>query len=62
VVLKRARFFLTARGKRLESLDMNEELLRSRLVAPAPMKKGQQLSLFDGLGGEELVSAVTGEL
>jgi len=62
VVLKRARFFLAARGKRLESLDMNEAVLRSRLVAPGPMKKAQQLSLFDGIGGDVLSSALTGEL
>lgn len=62
VVLKRARFFLTARGKRLEALDLNEAVLRSRLMAPAPVKKARQLSLFDGAGGDELVSVLTGEL
>ncbi|GFE57680.1 putative DNA modification/repair radical SAM protein [Geobacter sp. AOG1] len=62
VVLKRARYFLTARGKRLDDLDMNEAVLRSRLMAPATTKKARQLSLFDGAGGDELASVLTGEL
>ncbi|MBT0653705.1 putative DNA modification/repair radical SAM protein [Geomobilimonas luticola] len=62
VVLKRARFFLTARGKRLETLDLGESVLRALLTAPAPRPKARQLSLFDGVGGDESVSVLTGEL
>ena len=59
VVLKRARYFLTAKGKHLDECTMNAGLLRQRLTErPVPMKV-RQLSLFPESAGN---SAMTGEL
>lgn len=49
IVLKRARFFLTARGRHLEAGDLAVERLRGRLLAlDAPQKRPtRQLELFE---------------
>lgn len=60
VVLKRARFFLTARGKRLESFDGEPALLRTRLTEPAS-RRAEHPSLF-AWGDAHLPAALTGEL
>lgn len=59
VVLKRARYFLTAKGKRLDECTMETAMLRQRLPERAVSSKERQLSLFPDRAGN---SAVTGEL
>jgi putative DNA modification/repair radical SAM protein len=61
VVMKRAQFFLTARGKFAGGKDLDEAGLRTALVKKKPSSpKGGQLSLF-GETAEEFKAAVTGE-
>jgi putative DNA modification/repair radical SAM protein len=66
VVLKRARFFLTANGRYLGEGDLAPARLRSQLLAlPAPKKsRSQQLELFEATSGdaEHFAATVTGEL
>jgi len=64
IVLKRARFFITARGRHLEGKDLAAERLRGRLLAlDAPNAGGaRQLGLFDPPQFPALPSSVSGEL
>lgn len=66
VVLKRARYFITARGRHLEGAQIEAHRLRGRLLAlAAPQAAGpRQLGLFDevSLLGETLQAARSGEL
>lgn len=59
VVLKRARYFMTAKGKYLDECSMDAAILRQRLTERSASPKDRQLSLFPEDGGN---SAVTGEL
>ncbi len=60
VVMKRARYFVTARGRYGGDLSLDAAGLRELLVKPAPARKAVQLHLFDALPGD--ASALTGEL
>ncbi|HDR46880.1 MAG TPA: putative DNA modification/repair radical SAM protein, partial [Geoalkalibacter subterraneus] len=66
VVLKRARFFLTANGRYLGEGDLAPARLRSQLLAlPAPKKsRPQQLELFEAAtdAADHFAATVTGEL
>lgn len=66
IVLKRARYFITAGGRSLERGDPAAEGLRRRLLAlPEPRhKKPEQLDLFapSAVDRQEQLSALTGEL
>ncbi|WP_429885787.1 putative DNA modification/repair radical SAM protein [Geoalkalibacter halelectricus] len=66
IVLKRARYFLTAQGKYLGEVDAAVANLRERLLAlPAPQKpNARQLDLFDDSREtqEHFTATVTGEL
>lgn len=66
IVLKRARYFLTAQGLYLGEADLAAANLRERLLAlPAPQKKSaQQLDLFAGgaESQEHFSATVTGEM
>lgn len=63
VVMKRARYFLTARGRYAGEIAPDAAALRSRLAEKPGTKASRsgQLSLF-GSTGEDAVAAVTGEL
>ncbi|KAF0219638.1 MAG: radical SAM [Geobacteraceae bacterium] len=63
VVLKRAQYFLTARGKYFGECPLEAAGLRARL-AEKPVNKGatQQLSLFDPVDALNMRSSITGEL
>ncbi|HEY6872669.1 MAG TPA: putative DNA modification/repair radical SAM protein [Geobacteraceae bacterium] len=62
VVMKRARYFVTARGRFAGECAPDAAGLRARLVTPRGAKaKGVQLSLFDGAAAE-MQAVVTGEL
>jgi len=54
VVLKRARYFITARGKYLGEADVQASDLKQRLLAPPkPVRQpAQQLELFSSISGE----------
>ena len=63
VVMKRARYFITARGRSLETTALDSSSLRSRLADGPPQRKLQQLSLdFTASGDDETRSMITGEL
>lgn len=66
IVLKRARYFITARGKFLGDIDLATTDLRGRLLAlPAPSEpKPQQLDLFSGVAEAQahFAATVTGEM
>lgn len=48
IVLKRAQYFITCKGKHHGLKSMNEEVIRSRIVDKVPMNGGAiQLSMFD---------------
>lgn len=52
IVLKRAQYFITCKGKHFGIKSMNEELIRSKIIDKAPVNDGIiQLSLFDRPGG-----------
>jgi predicted DNA-binding helix-hairpin-helix protein len=62
VVMKRARYFVTARGKFLGDCTPDAAGLRARLATPGGRcTKMEQLSLFDG-PAENLRSVITGEI
>jgi predicted DNA-binding helix-hairpin-helix protein len=54
VVLKRARYFITAKGQYLGEVDVQADNLKARLLAPPePVRpKAVQLDLFSALSGE----------
>ena len=60
VVMKRARYFVTARGRFSGDCSLESAQLRSRLIAPAP-RRAEQLPLPLALPGE-LGSIIGGEL
>lgn len=64
VVLKRARYFITARGRYAGECAIESTLLRSRLLEGPARKKGVQMALaFDQPpAGEEAVGLISGEL
>lgn len=52
IVLKRAQYFITCKGKHFGIKSMNEELIRSKIIDKSPVNDGIiQLSLFDRPGG-----------
>lgn len=70
VVLKRARFFITCRGKCMDNIEMSEELIMGNLLAdrsrlPAVENSFQQLNLFpllnEGPKMEDLFASTVGE-
>ncbi len=62
VVLKRARYFITCKGKYFGNAPFKEEALRSHLLA-GKQQKYQQLTLFsDAPTASDIISSVTGEL
>ena len=63
VVMKRARYFITARGRSLESAALDSSSLRSRLTDKPAIRKPQQLNLdFNSPADDETCSLITGEL
>ncbi len=63
VVMKRAQYFVTARGRYAGDIRLESGLLRGRLVEPSQKKVVRQMSLpFETQGADETASAVTGEL
>ncbi|MEG6617544.1 putative DNA modification/repair radical SAM protein [Peptococcaceae bacterium 1198_IL3148] len=48
VVLKRARYFITCRGKYYGEVPFKEHTIRQRIISPQPSV--EQLTMFDGLG------------
>lgn len=63
VVMKRARYFITARGRSLEAAALDSSSLRSRLIGRTTGRKPQQLSLdFSSPVDDETRSLITGEL
>jgi len=63
VVMKRARYFITARGRSLEAAALDSSSLRSRLIDRTMSRKPQQLSLdFSNPVDDETRSLITGEL
>ena len=63
VVMKRARYFITARGRSLEAAVLDSSNLRSRLIDRTTGRKPQQLSLdFSSTADDETRSLITGEL
>ncbi len=63
VVMKRARYFVTARGRSLEATTLDSSSLRSRLIDRTTILKPQQLSLdFSSTADDEIRSLITGEL
>ena len=71
VVLKRARYFITCKGKYIDSLEMNETFIRQNLLAdrnrlPVPDNGFRQLSFLPPLlqlpTAEEAAASLTGEL
>ncbi|MDD2501067.1 MAG: putative DNA modification/repair radical SAM protein [Geobacter sp.] len=63
VVMKRARYFITARGRSLEAAALDSSSLRSRLIDRTTGRKPQQLSLdFSSPADDETRSLITGEL
>lgn len=64
VVMKRARYFVTARGRYAGECALESSDLRSRLVTgPAPKKASQlELPLFQPLVGDEAAGLISGEL
>lgn len=63
VVMKRARYFITARGRSLESAALDSSSLRSRLTDKPAIRKPQQLNLdFNSPADDETRSLITGEL
>lgn len=63
VVMKRARYFITARGRSLEATALDSSSLRSRLIDRTTGRKPQQLSLdFSSPVDDETRSLITGEL
>ncbi len=71
VVLKRARYFTTCKGKYIDTLEMNEEFIRQNLLAgreklPAPDNGFVQLSFLPPLlqlpTAEDAALSLTGEL
>ena len=71
VVLKRARYFITCKGKYIDRLEMNETFIRQNLLAdrnrlPALDNGYKQLSFLPSLlqlpTAEEAVASLTGEL
>lgn len=63
VVMKRARYFITARGRSLEAAALDSSSLRSRLIDKTTGRKPQQLSLdFSSPVDDETRSLITGEL
>jgi predicted DNA-binding helix-hairpin-helix protein len=63
VVMKRARYFITARGRHAGGCAMESDLLRSRLIG-GRQRGGMQLELplSQALASEERVGLVSGEL
>lgn len=63
VVMKRARYFITARGRSLEAAALDGTGLRSRLIDRTTGRKPLQLSLdFSSPADDETRSLITGEL
>ncbi|MCE1225530.1 MAG: putative DNA modification/repair radical SAM protein [Geobacteraceae bacterium] len=63
VVMKRARYFVTARGRSLEAAALDSSSLRSRLIDKTTGRKPQQLSLdFSSPVDDETRSLITGQL
>lgn len=71
VVLKRARYFITCRGKYFGGVDMQEHIIRQELLSPRQKEtsRWEQLSLFSDtqpsnalVGKEDKLTTVTGEL
>jgi putative DNA modification/repair radical SAM protein len=63
VVMKRARYFLTARGRFAADLSPDAETLRARLTERTQRRdRWSQPSLFDATDGVDLQSVLTGEL
>jgi predicted DNA-binding helix-hairpin-helix protein len=65
VVMKRAKYFVTAKGKRAEDFYFNERIIRGRLLE-AP-KKAEQLALFAphvlaAATQDDVMKSLTGEL
>jgi hypothetical protein len=62
VVMKRAKYFITCKGKRVELLFSETRLLRNQLVAAEPLKLTQpasQLTFFDINPGLWPITAAT---
>ena len=63
VVMKRARYFITARGRYAGESKLESSTLRSRLVDGPKQKRPVQLSLaLEQPSGDETASLITGEL
>lgn len=63
VVMKRARYFITARGRSLEAAALDSSSLRSRLIDRTMSREPQQRSLdFSNPVDDETRSLITGEL
>jgi len=63
IVLKRAQYFITCKGKYYGIKSMDSELIRSQLVDGTPIGKGyQQLSLFDQVSIEDKYVQIGGQL
>lgn len=63
VIMKRARYFITARGRSLEAAALDSSSLRSRLIDKPAIRKPQQLNLdFNSPADDETRSLITGEL
>ena len=62
VVMKRARYFLTARGKMLDARLLDSVVLRSRLVSKQHQKPVQLHLRFDECAAGEMQTVISGEL
>jgi putative DNA modification/repair radical SAM protein len=64
VVMKRARYFITARGRYAGECAMDSRLLRSRLAGGGPEQRGMQMELpyYQPKVSDESIGLVTGEL
>lgn len=62
VVMKRARYFLTARGKMLDARLLDSVVLRSRLVSKQHQKPVQLHLRFDEYAAGEMQTVISGEL
>lgn len=62
IVLKRAQYFITCKGKYYGIKSMDSEIIRNQLVDGSPMEKNyQQLSLFDKISLEDKYIQIGGQ-
>lgn len=63
IVLKRAQYFITCKGKYYGLKDMDSEIIRNQLVEKSPMGQGyHQLSLFDQVSLQDKYIQIGGQL